>query len=392
MTATRLVTGILIGILNAGVLSPPFVAAQASSPDRPAESPFGWVGDLDAARESSLRTGKPILLLIDSPEQRWDRYIESAVLPDSALAQVVRRLVWVLPDLERGQELRARFHVVGLPTLLLLGPGEENIHRTAGYLAPKALSDFLREGLRHYELFARGLDWDVRALRSDRLSPKYEFDTLPAPSSDCPQGIAFIGGALFVQQGQTVFKLDETTGETLESLDSPWTVVDLASDDRLLYAIDYCWTSGQPIYVIDPADGEIVRTIVTQANSTSRVCAASGVEAHAGRLWVLELTGRIHEVEPGSGNIVRTIETERDLRGLAYDGEHLVSLSSKGVVFLDPASGHLDRMVPMNYPLRSIGFHGRRFFLMEQPVEGFDRNHDPIRISPRAFVLYAGSL
>lgn len=221
MTARRLITGILTGILSAGLLGPPFAAPQASSPDRPAESPFGWVGDLDAAGESSLRTGKPILLLIDSPPQRWDRYIENEVLPDSALAQVVRRLVWVLPDLERSQELRARFHVVGFPTLLLLGPGEENIHRTAGYLGPKALSDFLREGLRRYELFARGLDWDVPAPRSDRLSPKYEFDTLPAPSSDFPNGIAFIDGALFVQQGQTVFKLDERTGENLGSLVSP---------------------------------------------------------------------------------------------------------------------------------------------------------------------------
>ncbi len=392
MTATRLITEILAGILSAGVLGPPFVATQVSSPDRPAESPFGWVGDLDVARESSLRTGKPILLLIDSPPQRWDRYIESEVLPGSALAQVVRRLVWVLPDPERSQELRARFHVDGFPTLLLLGPGEENIHRAAGYLAPKALSDFLREGLRRYELFARGLDWDVPAPRSDRLSPKYEFDTLPAPSSECPHGIAFIDGALFVQQGQTLFKLDERTGETLESLFPPGIVADLASDDRFLYAVDYCWTSGQPVYVIDPADGEIVRTIVTRANSTSRECATSGVEAHAGRLWVLELTGRIHEVDPGSGNIVSTIETERWLRGLAYDGEHLVTLSSKGVVFLDPTSGHLDRMVPMNYPLRSIDFHGRRFVLMEQPVEGFDRNHDPMRISPKASVLYVGSL
>jgi len=392
MTAKRLISRILTGILSAGVLGPPSAATQVSSPDGPAESPFEWVGDLDAARESSLRSGKLILLVLDSAPQRWDRYIEGAVLPDSALAQVVRRLVWVLPDPERGQELRARFHVVGFPTLLLLGPGEENIHRTAGYLAPKALSDFLREGLRRYELFARGLAWDVPEPRSDRLSPKYAFDTLPAPSSDCPFGIAFIGGTLFVQQGQTVFKLDEKTGETLDRLVSPGIGADLASDDSFLYAIDYCWTSGQPVYVIDPADGEIVRTIVTQANATSRMCATSGVEAHAGRLWVLELTGRIHEVDPESGNIVRTMETERDLRGLAYDGEHLVSLSAKGVVFLDPASGRLDRMVPMNYPLRSIGFHGERFFLMEQPVEGFDRNHDPMRISPKASVLYVGSL
>jgi hypothetical protein len=324
--------------------------------------------------------------LIDSPQKRWDRYIESEVLPDSALAQVVRRLVWVLPDLERGQELGARFHVAGLPTLLLIGPGEENIHRTAGYLAPKALSDFLREGLRRYELFARGLDWDVPAPRSDRLSPKYEFDTLPAPSR-LPERLSSTG--LFKSS-----KARRCSSWTRTETPGSLSLGSVATPRRTApsYAIDYCWTSGQPVYVIDPADGEIIRTIVTQANSTSRECATSGIEAHAGRLWVLELTGRIHEVEPESGNIVRTIETERDLRGLAYDGEHLVSLSSKGVVFLDPARGHLDRMVPMNYPLRSIGFHGRRFFLMEQPVEGFDRNHDPIRISPKASVLYVGSL
>src|SRR5678815_5521800 len=107
MTAKRLISRILTGILSAGVLGPPSAATQVSSPDGPAESPFEWVGDLDAARESSLRSGKLILLGLDSAPQRWDRYIEGAVLPDSALAQVVRRLVWVLPDPERGQELRA---------------------------------------------------------------------------------------------------------------------------------------------------------------------------------------------------------------------------------------------------------------------------------------------
>lgn len=380
MTTRLLAIGMVSGILSVG---------GVIGSDRPAQSPFAWVDDLDATRETS---SKPILLVIDSPQQKWDRYIESAVLPDSALAQMIRGLVWVLPDPERSHELRARFHVDAFPTLLLLGPNQENIHRTAGFLAPAALSDFLREGLRRYELFSRGLDWEVRAPRSDRLSPRYEFDTLPAPSSDVPKGIAFVAGALWVEQGGTVFKLDEGTGEKLGSFPSPGLVVDLSADDGLLYAVDYCWTSGQPIYVIDPEDGEVVRTIVTKANATRRDCATSGIEVHAGRVWVLELSGRIHEVEPRTGNIERTIETQRDLRGLAFDGVHLVSLSSKGVVFLDPTSGHLGRVVPMNYPLRSIGFHGRRFFMMEQPVESFDRDHDPMRISPGTTLLYVGTL
>ena len=380
MTTRPLIIGILSGIFSVGAVL---------GADQPAESPFGWVQDLAAAREKS---SKPILLVIDAPQQKWDQHIESAVLPDSALARIVRGFVWVLPDPESSHELRARFHVNAFPTLLLLGPNEENIHRTAGFLEPKPLSDFLREGLRRYEIFSRGLAWDDRAPRSDRLSPRYAFDTLPAPSSDRPKGIAFVAGALWVQQGGTVFKLDEGTGKTLGSFPSPGLVVDLSADDGLLYGVDYCWTSGQPIYVIDPEDGEVVRTIVTEANSTRRECSTSGIEVYAGRLWVLELSGRIHEVEPQTGSVERTIETQPDLRGLAFDGVHLVSLSSKGVVFLDRTSGRLGRAVPMNYPLLSIGFHGGRFFLMEQPVEGFDRNHDPIRISPKTTVLYVGSM
>ena len=76
MTTRPLITGILSGLLSVGAVL---------GSDRPAESPFGWVGDLDATRETS---SKPILLVIDSPQQKWDRYIESAVLPDSALARL----------------------------------------------------------------------------------------------------------------------------------------------------------------------------------------------------------------------------------------------------------------------------------------------------------------
>lgn len=392
MSTRRFFTGILRLTIGAGLFYPTLGVTQTLTAERAAESPFAWTIDFDAAKASSLRTGKPVLLVIDAPQQRWDRYIERTVLPDSALAQVVRRFVWVLPDPARSQELGTRFHVAGLPTLLLLGPDEENVHRRTGYLTPKALSDFLREGLRRHELFARGLDWDLPEPRGDRLSAKYDFATLPAPSSEFPQGIAFIGDTLFVKQGPTVFKLDESTGEILGSFPLPGLVTDLASDGEFLYAVDYCWTSGQPIYVVDPEDGEVVRTVVTRANSTRKECAVSGVEILAGRLRVLELTGKIHEVEPESGNIEATLDVEGGLSGLAFDGEDLVSVSAKGIVFLDPASGHLRRMVSTNYQLRSIGFHAGHFFLMEQPLEGFDRNHDRIRISPKVTMLYVGAL
>lgn len=362
-------------------------------PDQATETPFPWIENLGAAREQSSATGTPVVVCIDTPDRGWERYIEAAVPPGSRTAQAASGFIWVHPDPNHRFELVSRFNVDAYPTLLVLGPNEENVHRRSGFLASRQLAEFLEEGRHRYELFLDGQEWDALPPRPGRVSDRYEFETMPAPSQLQPSGLAIIGNVLFVKQGSTVFRLDGSTGEVLGSFELPLLVTDLCAEGGLLYGIDYGWTSGRPIYVIDPADGEIVRTIVTEANLERKEWAAYGIACRGDRFWVLELPSKIQVVDPWTGIIERTLDTpDLQLTGLDFDGEHLVSLTRRGVVFLDPRSGGLDRMVPMNYPLRSIAFHDGRYVLMEQPVEGFDRANQPVRISPSTMLIYSVSL
>jgi hypothetical protein len=175
---------------------------------------------LDAARESSLRTGKPILLLIDYPPQRWDRYIESEILPDSALAQVVRRVVWVLPDRSGARSF------VRVSMSLRFRRSSCSVPGKRTFIAPRDIcrrkpsrTFFERDCVATSSSPAASTGMSRAPER--QAEPEIRIRHASRTPSDCPNGIAFIGGALFLQQGQTVFKLDERTGETLERLVSP---------------------------------------------------------------------------------------------------------------------------------------------------------------------------
>ncbi|MFC1559448.1 hypothetical protein ACFL39_02545, partial [Gemmatimonadota bacterium] len=58
------------------------------------------------------------------------------------------------------------------------------------------------------------------------------------------------------------------------------------------------------------------------------------------------------------------------------------------IVFVDPGTGETVRSVPVNYPLRAIYFHDGIYDLMEQPVFGFSKTHERIRIWPEKTLIF----
>jgi hypothetical protein len=142
--------------------------------------------------------------------------------------------------------------------------------------------------------------------------------------------------------------------------------------------------------VIDAKSGAVVRRITTEANKESKAHSTRGIAFRAGKLYVLSgLSGLIHEVDPTSGKVLREIKSqERYLGGLDFDGKHFVSGTRTHLVLADPDSGKVVRKIPVNYPLRNVATHKGAFYLLEQPIFGFDKQHKRIRVWPKQTVIY----
>lgn len=293
--------------------------------------------------------------------------------------------MWVEADRDRSPDLPKTYNVSAYPTLLAINAKRERIHRFEGYKKPADLEVELEEALRRWDLFKKGEEWDAPTSRPERICGEGEVSTFRAPSEENPDGIAFAGEDLWAAQDGTLFRLDPSSGEVRKSFPIPKSVTDLCSDGRLLYAIEYAWTQGGPIHVLDPETGKALRSIRSFPEDSKRGMAAYGVAWRDGKLWALHgPEGTIHEVDPETGATGATIRAkEKWLVGLEFDGRHFVAGTKTHLLFLDPASGEVARKVPVNYPLRSIAFRAGAYWLMEQPVLGFDRNHARVRVWPK---------
>jgi PQQ-like domain len=284
--------------------------------------------------------------------------------------------------------LPKRFSVSAYPSLLVLGRQAENIYRFSGYKPPKDFLPELERGLQRYGLYQKGEAWDVEPARPEHIVDVGTVRTIPAPSDATPSGLAFVGERLWVAQGATLAELDPASGKVLQQTKLPANVRGLCSDGKLLYAVEYGWTAGLPIWVVDPATGKTTRQIVTEANKKNRSYSAAAVEFRAGQLWVLA-AGGVRAVDPATGEVTRLLQLQ-DGRpaALAFDGEHFVTGSSAGIQFVDPETGNTVRQVPTNYPVRAVAWHAGKLYVMEQPIWGFDRQHSRVQVWPKQTLIH----
>jgi hypothetical protein len=296
-----------------------------------------------------------------------------------------KKFHWVEINRDKTPEIPKRFSVQAYPTLLTLGKGGEKIHRFQGFSKPTPFLLQLKDALRRYDLYLAGKEWDDPDPRPANLCAEGTVEASAAPSNEIPDGIAFLGDRVYVAQRGTLAWLGgDKTFEVAR------TIIDLCTDGKVLYGIDYGWTAGRPIYVIDPKDGRVTREIVTKKNLEQKAMGAKGIAWRNGKLYALEgMRGVIHEVDPKTGDVTRRIETEgRWLAGLAFDGRAFVAGSRTALWWFDPERGTTVRKLAVNYPLRTVGYHDGSYFLMEQPVFGHDTQNRRVRLWPRKMLVY----
>lgn len=300
-----------------------------------------------------------------------------------------RKFIWVKVDRDAAPEVPRRFGVSAYPTLLTLGDDLEKVHRFSGFKKPDVFRKMLEAALERHALYRAGEEWDVPDARPAAICDAGTVETFPAPSEEVPSGLAVHGGAVFVAQGGRLFRLD-AAAKVAAAFDLPAGVRDLCSDGERLYGMEYGWTAGKPIHVLDPATGKTLRAIVTEANRKNRSMGAAGIAWQDGRLWVLAgMRGTISAVDPATGLVTGVLQTDRRwLAGLAFDGTHFVAGGREALYWFDPKTGQTVREQKIHYPVRALAVRDGRLLLMEQPVFGHDKEHKRIRVWPKTTVVH----
>jgi hypothetical protein len=299
---------------------------------------------------------------------------------------------WVWVDRDHTPELPKRFNVSAYPSLLVLGPKDENVHRWSGFLSVDKFLPQVEEARERYALFLAGKPYDVPTPRAPTICDGAAVEIFAAPAEDNPSGIVFCGGKLFVALGDTLYRLGPEHQVELQA-ELPAQVRDLASDGTRLWGITYSWTCGGPIHELDPESGASIRTFVTKANEKNKYSGAFGLAWHDGALHALESNGKLHRLDLETGDIAATSNIGTTyVGGLDSDGETFVVGSRQALHFFDPNAGKVTRSVAVNYPVRALAAHGGKVFVLEQPVFGFDRAHRSIRVWPQKTVVHVLTL
>lgn len=323
--------------------------------------------------------------------------LEDSTFSDAAVAATSRRFHWVTVDRDSIPDVARYFNVSAWPSLIAIGDEREKVYRWSGYERPGPFLERLEEVRRRYDLYRQGEAWDVPDPRPDRIVDSGTIRTRPAPSEKVPSALVVLGPDLWVAQTGTLYRIDRESWAVRDSLDLAETVGTssvrgLATDGRRLYAMQYGWTAGLPTFVIDPASGRVVREIVTEEMKVNRYYGAHAITWAGGLLWVLH-SRKISAVDPVTGRIVRELEPEETgYGGLTFDGEYLVVAGREAIAWIDPDSGRIVRRIAANYPVRALTWHEGTYYLMEQPVFGYNTSHERIRVWPERTLIYLANL
>ncbi|MCB9889753.1 MAG: hypothetical protein H6836_09275 [Planctomycetes bacterium] len=294
---------------------------------------------------------------------------------------------WIEVDRDRAPALPKAFRVQAYPTLIVIGPKREKIHRFQSFMPAKELVEHLDEGLRRFALYRAGRPWDPRPPRAATICDGRTIETLRTPTDDRVAGMTMSGGKLWIIQGKRIHRVDPHTGKSEVDYAIAGLPCGVCSDGTSLFVLDYGWTMGKPIRVIDRDTGKVVREIVTEANKKNRYSAASGIAFAAGQLWVLSRSEHLSEIDPRTGTVLRDCKLPQKSWKLAFDGTHwittsLVSAKRQELRWLDPKKLEVVRRLDLNYAISAVAVDGADLLLTEQPVMGFDTQHRHVRLYP----------
>jgi glutamine cyclotransferase len=134
----------------------------------------------------------------------------------------------------------------------------------------------------------------------------------PFAGVDRVNGVTFDGEHVWFASGEKLNALDPATGEIVRSIDAP-AHAGTAFDGKHLFQI-----AESRIQKIDPKSGRVLATIPAPGGGGD-----SGLAWAEGTLWVGQYRERkIHQVDPQTGAILRTIASNRFVTGVTWvDGE-----------------------------------------------------------------------
>ena len=113
-------------------------AARAPSP----VSTIAWRSSLDAALAEARRTGRPVLADFSASWCPPCIAMKHEVWPDPAVEHATERYVPLMIDVDRNTAASDRYHVEGIPTILVLD-ADGRVLRRAGFLSAVDMLDFL---------------------------------------------------------------------------------------------------------------------------------------------------------------------------------------------------------------------------------------------------------
>jgi thiol:disulfide interchange protein len=97
-----------------------------------------WESDMPSALERARNEGKPVLVNFYADWCVWCKRLESTTLRDAKVATVLQNKVVPLSlDVDGdGRDLSNEYRVDGLPTIVVLDAGGQEIGRIPGYMPP----------------------------------------------------------------------------------------------------------------------------------------------------------------------------------------------------------------------------------------------------------------
>ena len=204
-----------------------------------------------------------------------------------------KRFRWVEVNRDHNPAIPKEFQVSAYPSLIVLNDKREKVYRFQSFKKPAEFIPELNEGLRRHKLYKAGKKWDLPPPRPQSICDVrgVEVQTFQAPSEDQAGGAAVLAGKLWTAQGRKLYRVNLSTGKKEAEYDLPRPVRGLCAGKKFLYGVDFGWTSGRPIYVIDPGNGKVVREIVTEVNKENRYSSAAGITWVGDKLYVLAPRG-----------------------------------------------------------------------------------------------------
>jgi thiol:disulfide interchange protein len=138
------------------------IATACGGPEPVSEAPIeaianhatvevAWESDMPAALERARNEGKPVLVNFYADWCVWCKRLETTTLRDANVASVLQNKVVPLSlNVEGdGKELSNEYRVDGLPTVIVLDAGGQEIGRIPGYMPPDSflerVEDFIQQ-------------------------------------------------------------------------------------------------------------------------------------------------------------------------------------------------------------------------------------------------------